>query len=203
MPEIAVQRLIQYGISELRKDQTAFNEIFAYQIEHPLIRNAYGQEYVDKIWSWFTSEKIRVVQSWILSTQTVPCYSIHLSNETEDESKAALSDYLGDGEDSEIGVNAFSVQLDIGIHASKAADKVLWMYYIASYILFKYKDIARTLGIEIQTYSASDWQKDAGKMPENIWTRWLKMRCTVFNTWSADSFIDVTDLDVDVNNDQV
>ena len=198
MPEIAVQRLIQYGIQELRKDKTAFDEIFAYQVGHPLVEDAYGQEYVDKIWTWFTTERVRVVQAWILSPQTVPCFSIHLSNENEDESKSAIGDYYGDGEDAEIGINSFSTLVDIGIHGSKAADQVLWLYYIASYILFKYKPIARNLGIEIQTYSASDWQKDSAKMPDNIWTRWMRMRCTVFNTWSADSFIEITDLQTEV-----
>lgn len=202
MPEIAVQRLLQYGIQELRKNKPAFDDIFSYQIDHPLIEDAYGQEYVDKIWTWFTTERIRVVQAWILSPQTVPCFSIHLSNENEDESKAAISDYYGEGEDGEIGINAFSVLVDIGIHGSKAADQVLWMYYIASYIMFKYKPIARTLGIEIQTYSASDWQKDSAKMPDNIWTRWMRMRCTVFNTWQADEFQIITDLEAEATPDK-
>jgi hypothetical protein len=202
MPEIAVQRLIQYGIQELRKNKPAFDDIFSYQIGHPLIEDAYGQEYVDKIWTWFTTERIRVVQAWILSPQTVPCFSIHLSNENEDESKAAISDYYGEGEDGEIGINSFSTLVDIGIHGSKAADQVLWMYYIASYIMFKYKPVARSLGIEIQTYSASDWQKDSAKMPENIWTRWIRMRCTVFNTWQADEFQTITDLEAEATPDK-
>jgi hypothetical protein len=195
MPEIAVQRLIQYGIAQLRQDKPAFDEIFAYSVKHPLVAEAYGQEYVDKVWTWFTTERIRVVQSWILSPQTVPCFSIHLSNENEDESKAAIGDYYGHGEDSEIGINSMNVLVDIGIHGSKAADQVLWMYYIISYVLFKYKPIAQDLGIAIQTYSASDWQKDATKMPENIWTRWLRMRCTVFNTWNAEAYQVATEID--------
>lgn len=203
MPEVAVQRLLQYGIQELRKNKPAFDDIFSYQSGHPLIDEAYGQEYVDKIWTWFTTERIRVVQAWILSPQTIPCFSIHLSNENEDESKAAIGDYYGDGEDSEIGVSAFSTLVDIGIHGSKAADQVLWMYYIASYILFKYKQVARTLGIEIQTYSASDWQKDSSKMPENIWTRWMRMRCTVFNTWNADEFQAITAIETETNPNKV
>lgn len=201
MPEIAVQRLVQYGIYQLRQDKAAFDEIFAYQRSHPLIAEAYGEDYVDKIWTWFTTERIRVVQSWILSPQTVPCFSIHLSNENEDESKAAISDYFGDGEDSELGISSMNVLVDIGIHGSKAADQVLWLYYILSYVLFKYKPIARSLGIEIQTYSASDWQKDASKMPENIWTRWLRMRCTVFNTWSADAFQVATDMEIEIDQE--
>jgi hypothetical protein len=120
------------------------------------------------------------------SEQSTPgCYSVHLSTDTEAENNAAISDFYGDGEDGEIGISSFNVIVDIGIHGSKAADQVLWMYYILSYILFKYKSLAQSMGIEIQTFSASDWQKEAAKMPENIWTRWVRMRCTVFNTWDA------------------
>jgi len=198
MPEVAVQRLVQYGIYQLRQDKAAFDEIFSYQRSHPLLTESYGENYVDKIWTWFTTERIRVVQAWILSPQTVPCFSIHLSNENEDESKAAISDYYGDGEDAEVGIASMNVLVDIGIHGSKSADQVLSKYYILSYVLFKYKPITRSLGIEIQTYSASDWQKDASKMPENIWTRWLRMRCTVFNTWDADAFTEATDMDIEV-----
>jgi hypothetical protein len=198
MPEVAVQRLVQHGIHQLRQDKASFDEIFSYQRCHPMLIEAYGESYVDKIWTWFTTERIRVVQAWILSPQTVPCFSIHLSNENEDESKAAISDYYGEGVDSEIGISSMNVLVDIGVHGSKAADQVLWMYYILSYILFKYKPVARSLGIEIHTFSASDWQKDASKMPENIWTRWLRMRCTVFNTWAADSYTIVSDLETDL-----
>jgi hypothetical protein len=198
MPEIAVQRLVQYGIYQLRQDKAAFDEIFSYQRSHPLLTESYGEDYTDKIWTWFTTERIRVVQAWILSPQTVPCFSVHLSNENEDESKAAIGDYYGDGEEAEIGIASMSVLVDIGIHGSKAADQVLWMYYILSYVLFKYKHVARSLGIDIQTYSASDWQKDASKMPENIWTRWLRMRCTVFNTWNADALKTATDIETSI-----
>jgi len=199
MPEIAVQRLIQFGIQQLRKDQTAFNEIFAFQIEHPLMAKGYGQAYVDRIWQWFTTEKIRTVHAWILSPQTVPCYSIHLSTDTEMEQNAAISDFYGDGEESDIGVSSFNVIIDIGIHGTKAADQVLWMYYILSHILFKYKPLAQSMGIELQTFSASDWQKDAAKMPENIWSRWVRMRCTVFHTWDASVFEGPYELEAEVD----
>jgi hypothetical protein len=198
MAEIALQRLIQYGIKELRKDEAAFKDIFSYQAEHPLMVDAYGPGYVEKIWQWFNTEKIPVVQAWLLTAERVPCFSIHLSTEAEDESKAAISDFFGEGEDADIGINSFSVNLDVGIHGSKAADQVLWMYYIASYILFRYKDVARTLGLEIHTYSATDWQKDTAKNPENIFTRWLRMRVTVFNDWKFEKYGGPYDIETEV-----
>lgn len=187
LTEVAVQRLVQYGVAKLRQDEAAFREIFSYLVENPVMARGYGKSYVDRIWQWFTTQKIRTVHSWILSPQTIPCYSIHLSTDNENENYAAINDYYGEGEEGDIGVAAMNVMVDIGMHASKAADEVLWMYYILSHILFKYKDVARYLGIEIHTYSASDWQKEASKMPENIWTRWVRMRCSVWNTWAADA----------------
>jgi hypothetical protein len=188
MPEIAVQRLVQYGIQYLRSNRPMFNEIFAYLKDHPLMSTSYGQPYIDSIWNWFTTEKIPVVQAFLLTPERVPCYSIHLSSENEDESKAAMSDYYGDEEDNELSISCSNVTLDIGIHGSKVADGVLWMYYILSDILFRHKGLAQSMGIEIQTFSASDFQRDNSKLPENIYTRYVKMRLTTFDTWKSDSF---------------
>lgn len=201
MPEIAIQRLIQYGVQQLRQDRAAFDAIFDFQISHPLMSESYGQAYVDRIWEWFSTEKVRTVHSWILSPQTVPCYSIHLSSDSEMEANASLSDYYGSDDSGDIGISSFSVMIDIGIHGSKAADQVLWMYYILSYILFKHKNVAQSMGIELQTFSATDWQKEQSKMPENIWTRWVRMRCTVFHTWNSNvSNEDPYDVETEVLN---
>ncbi len=201
MPEIALQRLMQYGIVHLRQNKDAFKDIFSYYIEHPIMSRAYGDEYVERIWQWFTTEKIRVVHAWALQAETVPCFSIHLATDSEDESKAAISDFYGDDDEtsSETGVSWNSIGVDIGIHASKTADQVLWMYYIASYILFKYKPLAQSMGIELHTYSATDWQKESAKMPDNIWTRWVRMRCSVVNTWSGQPFDGPFDIETLLN----
>jgi hypothetical protein len=203
MPEIAVQRIIQYGIKNLRQNRNAFDDIFEYVKSHPLMSAAYGSAYVDRIWQWFTTEKLPVVQAFLLTPERVPCYSVHLSAESEDESKAAISDFYGDEEEGELGISSFNITIDIGIHGSKTADQVLWMYYILSYILFKTKPLAQELGLEMHTFSATDWQKDSAKMPENIYTRWVKMRCTVFNTWSNDVFVGPFDLEFEVDFERV
>ena len=123
--------------------------------------------------------------------------SVHLANETEDETKAATGDFFGGGEDHEIGIGVFTVMVDIGIHTSRAGDQVLWLYYIANYILFKHKLMAERLGLRLQTFSASDYNKDAAKMTDNIWTRWIRFRCTTQNHWAADPYIQIDDVNVD------
>lgn len=185
MPEIVVRKLIDLGIKELRANKPAFDDLFI-QFADPELNSDFGPNYREQIWEWFTTTKIPVVQAWSFNAQKIPCISIHLANETEDESKAALNDLGAVGHHSDIGTAAFTVMVDVGIHVAKGGDHVIWLYYIVSYILFKYKLLANKWGLKLQTYSASDYSKDADKTMNNIWTRWIRFRCTTQNFWEAD-----------------
>lgn len=180
MPEVALRKVIEKGISDLRKDQSAFYNIFR-QYHYAEIGEDYGDNYLNELWKWFSATKIPVIQAWSLNAQRIPCVSIHLANETEDESKAALNDFFGQDEDTTIKTGVFTAMVDIGIHANRAGDYVLWLYYIVAYVLFKNKEMAERLGLRLHTFSASDYNKDAQKMGENIWTRWIRFRCTTQN----------------------
>ena len=185
MPEVVVRRLIDLGIKELRTDKRAFDDLFL-QFDDPELNPDFGPDYRNQIWEWFTTTKIPVVQAWSFNAQKIPCISVHLANETEDESKAAMDDLAGTGRNSEIGTAVFTVMVDVGIHVAKGGDHVIWLYYIVSYILFKYKLLAEKWGLRLQTYSASDYSKEADKAANNIWTRWVRFRCTTQNFWSAE-----------------
>lgn len=197
MPEIVIRKVIDYGIKSLRKNKPAFDDLFSTLTENEL-KADYGENYREKIWKWFLETKIPVIQAWSFNAQKIPCVSVHLANETEDESKAALSDFAGvfDSE-GETGTGVFTVMIDIGIHANRGGDHVLWMYYIVSYILFKHKKLAEKLGLKLHTFNASDYTKDTMHMAENTWTRWIRFRCTTQNFWQSDKFIDIEDLNID------
>lgn len=180
MPEIVTQRVLQKGIKNLRNDPDAFNMIF-HQFLCEELNSDYGMAYIDKIRDWFFKTKIPVVQAWSFNPSRMPCFSIHLANEAEDEQKAALGDYWGHSEDDEITTGVFTVFVDIGIHAPKNGDQVLWLYYIMAYILFKEKRVAEKLGMELHTWSASDYNKNSQYMADNVWTRWVRLRCTTQN----------------------
>lgn len=197
MPEIVVRKVIDHGIKELRANKRAFYDLF-YQFVQDELGVDYGPEYRDQIWEWFTTTKIPVVQAWSFNAQKIPCISIHLANETEDESKAAIDDYAGSfNQENETGTGVFTVMIDIGVHANKGGDHVLWMYYIIAYILFKYKPMAFRLGLKLGTFSASDYSKDADKMGNNVWTRWVRFRCTTQNFWAADPFTEICDVNTE------
>lgn len=184
MPQIALQRVIQHGIRQLKDNPAALEEIFNYMHEGDISED-YGADYVDEVKRWFMTTKIPVLHAWTFNTDRIPCVTIHLASEQEDETKASLNDYWGEEDGNQLGTTPFTVQLDIGIHASKTSDQVLWMYYIVSYILFKNKVYAEKLGLSLQTFSASDWEKRPEYMTENIWTRWIRFRCTTQNFWES------------------
>ena len=202
LAQVALQKVIQAGLEELKQDRSAFNTIFRYYTDSPISAD-YGTEYVSNIWSWFSTKRIPVVQAWGFNTARVPSVSLHLAMEQEDESKAAVGDHFGVSEDDyDVSTGVFNVNVDIGLHTSKEGDEVLWMYYIINYILFKQKRLAEALGLRLQTFSASDYNKESKYMADNIWTRWLRYRCTVENTWDDQAHVEFDDvaLDLDVQS---
>lgn len=200
LSEVALQRVIQTGLKNLRGNPEAFKDIFN-QYNCPAMAKSYGQNYIDKIQKWFDNTKLPVVQAFSFDTQNVPGFSIHLADEVEDESKASISDYWGMGTDSETLTGVVTVSIDIGVHADKSKDHVLWMYYIVLYILYKEKPLARSLGLQLYTYRANDYNKESKYMAENVWSRWIRFRCTVQHYISGEEYIEPSiELDIDANN---
>jgi len=199
IPEVALQRMVQTGLKNLRNNREAFDCIFA-QYLCPEMQASYGQAHIDKIWNWFTGTKLPVLQAWTFDPTRVPAYSIHLSDESEDESKAAVGDYWGMGADYDIQTGVSTVSLDIGVHADKSKDHVLWMYYILTYIFYKEKILGRKLGLQLFTFRASDYNKESKYMADNVWSRWIRFRCTVQNYLDGEEYI-APDLEIDLNAD--
>jgi len=197
MPEIIMRKVVEDGLRKLRSDRKAFDDLFSGFLQDELGVD-FGEAYRKQIWDWFSVTKIPVVQAWSFNAQRIPCISIHLANETEDESKAALNDLAGTFDtDEETGTGVFTTMIDIGIHANKGGDHVLWMYYMVAYVLMKYKPTAHRLGLKLGTFSASDYSKDAEKMGNNVWTRWVRFRCTTQNFWGADQLSEVDEVNLD------
>ena len=194
IPEVAIRRVIEDGMKGIRNNKSVFLEIFSDYTKDELADD-YGSAYVEKLWDWFSTTKIPVIQSWSFNAQRIPCISVHLANEQEAEDKLAINDYAGTFDDDETtGTGAFTVMLDIGLHATKGGDHVLWLYYLSCYILFKMKPALERLGLKMGTFSASDYSRDAERMGNNIWTRWIRYRCTTQNFWGADPLTTITEV---------
>ena len=187
MPEVALQRLVQIGLKNLRDDRKAFDCIFATYLSEEM-KASYGQAHIDKIHKWFSDTKLPTLQAWTFDGTRVPAYTVHLADESEDESKSALGDFWGMGVDGDIIVGVSTVSLDIGIHADKSKDHVLWMYYILTYIFYKEKILGRKLGMQLFTFRANDYNKESKYMADNVWSRWVRFRCTVQNYIEANDY---------------
>lgn len=198
MSEVALQRLVQIGLSNLKDNRQAFDCIFAQFLRNEM-KASYGQAHIDKIYNWFTTTKIPVLQAWSFDPTKVPSFTIHLADESEDESKAAIADYFGAGEDADILTGVSAVSLDIGIHADKSKDHVLWLYYILNYILYKEKMTGHGLGLQLYTFRASEYNKESKYMADNVWSRWVRFRCTVQNYLDGDNYIDNMELGLSID----
>ena len=199
MPEVALQRMIQTGLKNLRANRPAFDCIFATYLSDEM-KASYGQAHVDKIYSWFNDTQLPVLQAWSFDGTRVPSYTVHLADESEDESKSAFGDYWGMGEESDVLTGVSTVSLDIGIHADKSKDHVLWLYYILSYIFYKEKALGRCLGLQLFTFRANDYNKESKYMADNVWSRWVRFRCTVQNYIEGDTY-EAYDVEIDLNAD--
>ena len=202
LPEIGVQRILQTGMKNLRANPIAFNEIFAMYLL-PELNDDYGQAYIDKVRKWFCETKIPVVQGFSVNRDRLPSFSITLAAESEDESKAAIGDHYGDERDNTVGVGVMSVMVDVGIHGDKDSDYVLILYYIMSYILFKEKRLAESLGLQLQTFSASDLKKDNQYQDSMVWSRWVRFKCTTENVWVDEKKHKTEDVEVGIKYDRI
>lgn len=202
LPQISLHRIILEGIAILKQAPDVLDDIFQYYT-CPEMDNDYGQAYIDNIKKWFVETKIPVVQAWSINPQHVPQIAVRLASESEDETKSALGDHWGLGEDSNVGTAPFVVQLDVQIQASKNSDETLWLYYIICYILLKRKRRAEALGLQLHTWSATDYSRENAKLPDNVFARYLRVRTIVQNFWDSEPFIDINDIDVDLEAETV
>ena len=189
MPELVLQRVIKAGLEVLKQNPEKFDEIFE-NYSRIYFNSTYGQSFVDDIKSWFLDNKIPVVQSWSMNVEKIPGYSVHLGPEAEDTNLSAINDFYGNGETQETSVGVFDVTLRIGMHASREGDYLLWMYYVLKYILFNNKRLLESLGIEIHTFSASDWVKDEEHAANNIYSRYLTFTCKIQDSWNSQALED-------------
>lgn len=196
MPEMVMQKMIQAGMRELRNNKPAFDDLFG-QLTDPDFIGDYGAAYRDEIWVWFTTTKIPVVQAWSFNVTRIPAYSIRLSMESEDTEKAAIGDIAADDESGELLTGVLSVNIDVGIHANKSGDHILWMYYILLWIWYRKKTLAEKNGLKLGTFSASDYNREPVDMGDNIWTRWIRCKATTQNFLGGTEAFEIEDVNID------
>lgn len=182
MPEVVVKRVLELGLAALRNNPAPLEQIFKTYTDGPMAP-AYGAGYISKIATWLQQTRIPVLYGYGENVEKCPSFSVHLAPEQEDETKSAMGDTMGDSEQGRVGVGAFRVTLDIGCHGDRTGDYVIWMYYLANYLLFKSKPAMEALGLQLITFSADPFKRVPSYASEVVYSRWINMQCTVINTW--------------------
>lgn len=80
----------------------------------------------------------------------------------------------------------FREMFEIRVNAQTNSDQAVWLYYITSYLLFKNKWRFEQVGLESQTFGVSEFMRDVGKMPNNIWGRTIRLTFLVQHQWKED-----------------
>ena len=202
LPQVGLHRLIQEGIKVIKLKPELIDEIFHYY-QCDWANYDYGEPYIQQIKTWFVDTKIPVVQAWSLNPEQAPQIAIRLSSEQEDQQKAAMGDFYGYGEDSTIGMSPFSVSLEVLVMASKNSDQSLWLYYIVLYILFKTKNRAQQMGLQLHTVSATDHVRDLNKLADNIWVRSIRFSTVVQHIWNDQDYLQIDDLNLNLDIEKV
>ncbi len=53
------------------------------------------------------------------------------------------------------------------------------------------------LGLQLYTFRASEYNKESKYMADNVWSRWIRFRCTVQNYLEGDQYVEpVLELDI-------
>jgi len=80
----------------------------------------------------------------------------------------------------------FRETFELRCNAQTNTDQAMWLYYIVAYLLMRNKDKFEEVGIESQTFSASDFSRDVGKAPNSIWGRTLRFSFLVQHSWKEE-----------------
>jgi hypothetical protein len=92
-PELIIESIIKDGLENARSLPSAIDDVFG-NLTRSFSSAKYGQTEIDKIHKVIQEKEVSVVHSFNLVHSKMPCISIQLISDTEDERQAHLGDYV-------------------------------------------------------------------------------------------------------------
>ena len=105
-----------------------------------------------------------------------------------------------------LGQAQFRELIDIGLHGHADQHTVMWLYYIVSWLLFRFKTILEKRCFDVHTFSASDFDRDSKYLGEHVYSRWLRLSGKTSISWREPPYTNITRIDtatLDSNGDIV
>jgi hypothetical protein len=151
---------------------------------------------------------ISIVQSWRDIPERIPCIFIQSVASVEDVSKTMFNDFSGDidtftGPDLTGRSSQHTIPLNdhiqIGIHTSTpgGATSLRWLYALVVYFLISRKEDLSAKGIELSTFSATDFNRLNEYLPEEIFSRYINfsfLNYVSFTSLTPEVLVDEIDM---------
>lgn len=206
--DLVLQTIIEEGLEDLRANLDLRLNDFYDQLKSSFLNDRYGQAELDRMKIWFVNNKIDITQSWRMISERVPCINIQIVSSIEDEGKSTLRDFAGDidvisdgivtsrSEKKEIA-NKESIQISVHVNDPGGTTALRWLYAATLFFLISRKEDLLDRGIDISTFSASDFNRLNEFLPENIYSRYITFSYHNKISWTAsqpDTLIDNIDI---------
>ena len=138
---------------------------------------------------FFRNNQVAIVQSFSDIQTNLPCISIQLANDGEDQGLALTDDFGGiEGFDANNGIGRdentihANTVINVGIHTK---DQLLtkYIYHITKYFILSAKEDLIRQNFIIATFKGSDFSRDAGWAGDHVYTRFLNISGKTEDSW--------------------
>lgn len=101
-----------------------------------------------------------------------------------------------------IGETYINESVDVGVHGHADHNVVLWLYYIAVWILLRFKPMFEDRCMDLTTWSASDFKRDSVYLGENCFSRWMRVSARTRVSWTEDPYEEIDTIVATVDTDE-
>lgn len=94
IPDLIIESVIRDGFQNARRNEEVIDDVFG-NLSRAFAEKKYGDKEINKIKSLVQNNEVSIVHSFNLVDANMPCVSIQLLNDLEDERRAHLGDQIG------------------------------------------------------------------------------------------------------------
>lgn len=191
--DFILESIIAGGLQWFKSDPKAPKQVFSH-LKLPIL-GKYGQAKIDEIAAYIRKYDVRVVQSFAMIAEQLPCISIQLLDGGEMPERAGLADHEGYVDAmgaqnevlgrQEIKFMPITDAVHIGIHTADTPDLAKYLYYLVTYVLLLYKPEMEKLGLHLSTFRATDLSRLNDHLPSNCYSRFINF--SVFSIARVDT----------------
>lgn len=188
--DFLLETVLAAGIQWFKTDPVAYKRVYGW-LYSPFLNAKYGEAKALEIKNFLIKYDLKIVQSFALIDNTVPCISLQLLDGGEQENRAGLMDFAQNIDviannvlsRTEVSYSPIGDNIHIGIHVQNTPDLAKYIYYLVVYILNTFKPKLEAQGLSLGTFRATDISKLNEYLPENMYSRFIN-----FSVYSPANF---------------